>query len=144
MFPQAKFVCIHRHPFAVVPSTIKLWTVVGNDNNLKGCFKSPEMNEVSEFYNIMQQQIDADFATLSSDRYCHLKYEDLEIDPVTSVKRIYETLGYDFNPIFESKMKSYLQSLGAYQKNEFKLQEKQQQQIVSNLKDYMLHYGYKF
>lgn len=144
MFPQAKFICIHRHPFAVVPSTKKLWTVVGNDNNLKGSFKSPEMSEVSEFYNIMQQKIDTDFATLSSDRYCHLKYEDLEIDPVTSVKEIYETLGYDFNPIFESNMKLYLQSLGAYQKNEFKLQEKQQQQIVSNLKDYMLHYGYKF
>ena len=144
IYPQAKFICIHRHPFAVVPSTIKLWTLVGGDNNLKGQFKSPEISEVSDIYDKMYKKIDADFANLTPDRYCHIKYEDLESDPVNSVKRIYDSLGYDFSQRFENNMTKYIQSIGTYRKNEFDLKEEQQQYIISNLKDYMLNYGYNF
>jgi omega-hydroxy-beta-dihydromenaquinone-9 sulfotransferase len=143
MFPQAKFICIHRHPFDVVPSTIKLWTLVGNDNNLRGRFKSPDVREVSDIYDKMYKKIDADFTTLTSERYYHIKYNDLESDPVNSVRKIYETLGYDYSQLFENNLITYIQSLGTYRKNEFDLKEEEKQHIISNLKDYMLSYGYK-
>jgi len=144
IFPQVKFICLHRHPYEVIPSTIKLWTLVGDDNNLKGHNNLPDISEVSDICNKLYKKIDADFINLTSDRYCHLKYEDLEKDPVNSVRRIYETLGYDFSPTFENNMKNYINSLGTYQKNKFELKEEQKKHINTNLKDYMLNYGYNF
>jgi hypothetical protein len=142
IFPQAKFVCIHRHPYSVIPSTIKLWSLVGSDNNLKGDFKAPKITEVSAFYDMMYKKIDHDFSSIPSQKYCHVKYEDLEADPVNTLKMIYNSLQYSFSADFETNMKKYIESLGTYHKNHFKLTEEYKQQISENLKDYMLNYGY--
>jgi hypothetical protein len=142
IFPNARFICMHRHPFSVVPSTIKLWSVVGKDNNLSGTFIPPQIDEISAFYNSMYEKIEQDFSILPEQRYCHIKFEELESDPVGTVKSIYKSLNLDFTPDFEKNMFSYLKSLGIYQKNHFELTSENKHEIVSNLHDYMQKYGY--
>jgi len=142
LYPQAKFICIHRHPFAVVPSTIKLWTLVGCDNNLNGRFKSPDISEVTVIFDKMYKKVETDFKTLTPNRYCHLRFEDLESDPLNSIKNIYETFGYDFSQQFENKILDYVQSMVSYQKNNYNLTEGQKQLILTSLKDYMSDYSY--
>jgi omega-hydroxy-beta-dihydromenaquinone-9 sulfotransferase len=142
MFPQAKFICIHRHPYAVVPSTMKLWSHVGKDNNLSGTYIPPEISEVTDIFSKMYQKIAVDLAMLPSDKYYHIKYEDLETNPVGSIKKMYEKLGYPFGELLEKSLQKYIHSLGDYPKNEFNLSEAQKQIISTSLKDYMLDYCY--
>jgi hypothetical protein len=126
----------------VVPSTIKLWSLVGRDNNMGGKFKIPEIHEVSDVYHKMYKKIEADFGTLDNTRFCHVRYEDMEADPVNSVKKIYNRLGFQFSDDFQKKLESYIQSLGSYQKNEFNLNTEQKKVILTSLKDYMHGFNY--
>lgn len=142
MYPQAKFICIHRHPFAVIPSTIKLWDFVGHDNNLNRNFTTPDISEVADIFGKLYEKVATDFKEIDTGKYCHVKYEDIEADPVKSVKQIYHDLGYEFSGNFENNLKMYVESIGTYQKNEFNLTEEQKQIIQTPLKDYMSNYGY--
>ncbi len=49
IFPNAKFIHIHRHPYKVVPSTINMWNIVARQNRLKGKWIEPKTKKCQRF-----------------------------------------------------------------------------------------------
>jgi hypothetical protein len=56
---------------------------------------------------------------IPAENYCEVAYADLDRDPLTTLRRIYESLALPDFAHVESALRSYLQSIAGYAKNRF-------------------------
>jgi omega-hydroxy-beta-dihydromenaquinone-9 sulfotransferase len=143
LFPDAKFIYLNRHPYAVIPSTIKLWTIVGQQNALNKNFTPPKLNEVIEFFYDMNNKISTDLASIPEKNYINVRFEDFEADILNELKNIYKFFSLEFTDQLEQDVISYLESVANYQKNAFNLSQEEKNLINTKLQGYMSKYGYK-
>lgn len=137
IFPEARYIHIIRHPHKVVPSTIRMWDIVGKQNSMNSKWKKPSVNEVSILLNNMLLQIENDFNVLSANRYYELKFENLEKDPLKEIKSLYEHLNVQFSDEFEQQINRFLNSVKGYQKNKYMIPEVDKLGINNILKSWM-------
>ncbi len=92
LFPGAKFVHIHRHPFAVFQSTRKLYHSLLPLTALQD-YEPHDIDEhiVSSYPQVMNRLLDG-LAELPSDLSTTVSYEDLVEDATGTVERIYREL----------------------------------------------------
>jgi len=142
LFPEARFIHIVRHPFAVVPSTTHLWRVVQKQNILNRNSCTPEAEEISLFLLQMMETIQEEFLQLPSHRQAVVLYEDLEQDPVGCLQTLYGRLELPFSNAFERNLSCYLATLAGYRKNVYSLSENEKKLIGSIMYLQMERYGY--
>ena len=116
MFPEAKFVHIRRNPYNVFRSSVKffdttLWYVL---------LQRPEESQVEGVLRRYRMIYDAYLRqrhTVPAGNLCEVRFEDLELDPLGTLERVYAELDLPgFGP-FADAAKGYLDSLGEYTKN---------------------------
>lgn len=132
IFPRARFVHIHRDPFAVYPSTVKLVRDATKSLRLRPMDPSDIEDRVIKRYAVMHRALFADVAELPKDRFAEISYRALEEAPLASLERIYDQL--DLPPFAESRpaVEQYLTGLGVFLKNRFSpLEERLRQRLVS-------------
>jgi omega-hydroxy-beta-dihydromenaquinone-9 sulfotransferase len=142
LFPGAKFIHIARSPYAIFPSTQKLWRSL---DDVQG-FQLPRHRDLDEFIfsalEAMYRGYEAQRAELAPGQLYEVRYEDLVRDPVGELRRIYETLGLgDFAPV-EPRLEAYLQSQRSYVKNEHQLDPELKAEIRRRWAGYIERYGY--
>lgn len=142
LFPEARFIHIVRHPFAVVPSTRHLWNIVQKQNVLNDKGYTPTLEEISTFFSHMSDTVSKDLAALPDHRVAEIRYEDLEHNAVASLKTLYRKTDLPFTSFFEHSLLRYLTSINGYQKNLFSLTNEEKQVIVNIMGKYMYRYGY--
>jgi omega-hydroxy-beta-dihydromenaquinone-9 sulfotransferase len=142
MFPNAKFIHVHRHPYEVIPSTIHMWTVVGNENKLKGKRISTSVDEVAKVYKRMLETINEQFKNLPENVKATVEFMDLEKDPLSTIKSIYNKLELAFNPEFEVEIKKWLDEVKSYQKNRYSLDDTEKETIRKILQKHFIYYNY--
>ncbi|MBN1197839.1 MAG: sulfotransferase [Bacteroidales bacterium] len=142
LFPQAKFIHITRHPYAVVPSTRHLWEIVQKQNVLNNKGYIPTVEEVSSFFSRMSETITAELLLLSREKFAEIRYEDLEQNPVSVLRLLYRKLQLPFTDRFEDQLNAFVKSIEGYQKNVFSLSDLQKKVIATNMRNYMACYGY--
>jgi hypothetical protein len=117
LFPDAKFVFIHRHPFDVFRSMKKL---------LGGGLRYWKMQDARcvdweertiRQYREMHEVYFEERSLIPEGRLCELSYEALEEDPIGEMRGIYETLQLPDFDVFEPTLRDYVGSLSGYQKN---------------------------
>jgi omega-hydroxy-beta-dihydromenaquinone-9 sulfotransferase len=118
IFPEAKFVHIHRDPYAVFPSACH--TV---REAMRYCTLQRHALDVEEWtirrYRELVDAFLAEKDAIPRGRFHELRYEDLERDPIGQMRSTYEALGLpDFGEV-EPSVRRYAASLGGYQKNEY-------------------------
>lgn len=128
MFPDAKFIHITRDPMVVVPSTIRMWNIVAEENKLKKGWTDPSVQEVAlvlrdylEHVAKQHQKLDHPIA--------ELRFEDLENAPIDALKRIYSELDLQWSGEFEKALRFWLDSNKGYEKNSYKLSPEDQETI---------------
>lgn len=137
IFPNAKYIHIIRHPHKVVPSTIRMWNIVGSQNAMNTKWEKPSVGEVSGLLNKMLQHIEKEFSTLPPDKYFELKFEDLEKNPMNKIKSIYKHLNVQFSNEFEQQIIQFLNSVKEYKKNKYTIPESDKLEINNILKSWM-------
>ncbi|MFO7828978.1 MAG: sulfotransferase [Bacteroidales bacterium] len=142
IFPNAKYIHIIRHPYKVVPSTIRMWDIVGTQNAMNRKWKKPSTKEVTEVLLDMEKQITNVFEAMPENSHCLVKFEDLEKDPLNSIGAIYKKLGIDFTDEFESELKQFLLSIKGYKKNTYSLPESEKLVISEIMESWMKEKGY--
>jgi hypothetical protein len=117
IFPDARFVHIHRDPYTVYQSTRHLH--VSSWKN----FAFQKLDEQALQERIFRQHkdmFDAFFderSLIPAGRFTELSFKQLEEDPIGQVERIYRELSLpDFGDV-KSKVENYVGSLGTYKKN---------------------------
>jgi hypothetical protein len=118
LFPDAKFVHIHRNPYVVYQSTKRLRLVAYETvpfqrpdvANLHGRI----LRQYKEMYDVFFEER----GLIPAGRFAEVGYEELEKDPLGQVRRVYQELGL---PDFEAArpaLERYVASLAGYQKNQ--------------------------
>ena len=142
IFPNARYIHITRHPHKVVPSTIRMWDIVGSQNTMNRKWQKPNVENTSDLLNRMLGKIDKDLKKLPENRYCEIKFEDLEKDPIEEIKRIYNHLNVQFSETFEKQINKFLVSVKAYQKNKYVMPDGDKLKINNILESWMTEKNY--
>jgi LPS sulfotransferase NodH len=118
IFPDARFVHIHRNPYAVYQSTRRMRALTST----LFPFQTPDPTQlhgrILRQYAEMYEAFFEERGLIPAGRYTEVGFEDLEKDPVGQVRRIYEELSLPDFAVVEPALRSYVGSLAGYQKNE--------------------------
>lgn len=144
-FPGAKFVHLSRHPYKLVPSTMRLWKLL---DSLQG-FQLPTYddqwlkNYIFECKDLMYASYLEHRSELPSNQLVEVKFESLVKNPKVEMKRVYDQLelgGYDQ---FEPALANYFESKKEHKTNPFSLDSNLQLDIDSNWHQYMDTFEYE-
>jgi omega-hydroxy-beta-dihydromenaquinone-9 sulfotransferase len=119
LFPDARFVHIHRNPYDVFQSIRHTYDKVTPWINLQ----RPEFDGLDE--RILRQNREAYDAffeerfLIPKERFHELSFAALEADPVGQVRAIYDGLGLPDFGYVEPRLRRYVESLAGYRKNTF-------------------------
>jgi hypothetical protein len=119
VFPNAKFVHVHRDPYAVFASTRKMLTV----NFAMHCLQRPPLEDLDEWilrqYRAMHDAFFEDRRLIAPGNYHEVCYDELDADPVGQVEHLYVALGLPPFDAVRPALERYVETLRGYKKNEF-------------------------
>ena len=142
LFPQAKFVHIRRDPYAVFRSTMHLL-----ERGLPAiCFQSDALDLERRVLSQYREMYDAYFAQrgrIPPGHLHELEFEELEADPVGTLRTLYDALSLPPFDEAEPAVRRYLESVGPYRKNVFApLDEPVRQRVASEWRRCFEAWGY--
>jgi len=144
IFPGARFIHITRHPYEVVPSTIRMWNIVAEGYSLRKGWRGPEVAEVAEVYRAFLSQVLRTRENCSPGLFTEVRFEDLEKDPVSGVKRIYAELDLEFSQEFEQAMTGHIRANRDYRKNTHEVSDREKKVIREQIgNELFLRYGWE-
>ncbi len=143
LFPQARFVHIHRDPFAVFQSTRALYDKAAAASHLQ----LPDSAQIDEGilrrYVAMYDAFFEEQPLIRADRFCEIAFAELESDPLGQLRRIYEHLGLPGFAAAAPKMQAELAARRNYRKNEHApLPEALREKIVTRWQRSFAVWGY--
>jgi hypothetical protein len=114
LFPDAKFVHIHRDPFEVFRSA-EHWsrTLDANDN----ATDDARVDALLRSYAEIHEAFFRDREQLPGGSYCEVAFADLERDPLGEMRRVYTTLDLPSFEVAEPRLRAYLSTISSYAKN---------------------------
>lgn len=142
LFPDAKFLYIHRHPYHVIRSTIHLRAVMFQTNALGRINLENHDELVYQAYEQCIQTYEQDKAQIPAGHLYEIKYENLEQSILTNMEKVYQELSLpDFEHV-RGRIEQYAASQKEYKKNEFPTDEKLAEVINTRMKFALDKYGY--
>ena len=131
MFPDAKFVHIHRDPYRVFLSQRHFFDTAGWYTYLQ----RPDLDVIDEGilqrYTNMFDAYFEDVKLIPEGHFHEIRFEDLETNPAQEIRGIYDALGLDGFAEFKPKLSRYIESLDGYKKNSFVEIDKPTRAIVA-------------
>ena len=107
IYPDARFVFVHRDPMRVLASVARL-TEVLRQPFTRRLDRASVGRQVCDRWAEGAERIVAASKTLPKDRVVHIRYRELTGDPVGTVARLYAKFGLPFDAAFEQRIKAYV------------------------------------
>lgn len=130
-FPNARFVHLHRDPYAVFRSTQHYFDTAIWYTYLQRPDRTTVDRGILERYTALYDPFFADRERIPPGRFHELRFADLERDPVGQLRELYERLSLSGFEAFEPKLRRYVDALSGYRKNEFEPLPKELRQEVA-------------
>lgn len=119
IFPDARFVHIHRDPYRVFQSQRHFFDTAGWYTYMQ----KPDLDQIDSGilrrYVAMYDAFFADRHLIPPERFCEVRYDALVRDPVGEVEKIYTALSLSDFAGFQPELQTYVDSLKGYEKNSF-------------------------
>lgn len=119
LFPEARFIHIHRHPYAVFRSTKHLWEAGPPYWQVQRPAPGDPDDRIIATYNTMYGAFFEERGLIPDGQSCEVGFEALEREPVGQIEAIYRTLGLPGFPSVRARLEDYLGTIAGYRKNEF-------------------------
>ena len=117
MFPDARFVHIHRHPFEVFQSSRHLFSTIVKWHRLQ-VDDGHDLNDwILQQYTEMHDCFFQDWPLIPSGQAVELNFASLERDPLGQLQKIYHALNFQGFETMKQKAEQLLHSRRHYQKN---------------------------
>jgi hypothetical protein len=132
MFPDARFVHIHRDPYTVFQSSRHFY-----DTAVWFCYlQRPDRSQINDVilarYTSLYDAFFEERTLIPRGRFHDLAFADLERDPVREMRRLYSALGIDGFDAFHPKLERHLASLAGYEKNRFPALESEWREKIAH------------
>jgi hypothetical protein len=121
LFPEAKFVHVTRNPYDVFLSTVFTYRAVLPRAQLQSVTGAEVDANVLRFYAKLMQQFLSDRGSIKPGSLIEVRFEDLEVDALVQVRRIYEELQLGGFSGIQPRVRAYLASVEGYRKNQYEL-----------------------
>jgi LPS sulfotransferase NodH len=141
-FPEARFVHIVRHPFAIFPSTVKLWKSLYEVHGLQVPRYEGLEERIYENFSRMYEAFERDRQWIDPARIREVRYEDLASDPVGEVRAIYEHLGLGAFDDMLPALRRHLEGVAGYRADRYRLDPELKAEIARRWRPYFERYGY--
>ncbi|MEO1659286.1 MAG: sulfotransferase [Pseudomonadota bacterium] len=119
LYPDARFIHIHRDPYTVFQSTVKMEKTTVP----LYAYQKPDEETLTDFilwrYRAMYDAFFADQADVPEGQLAEVSFTELEADPIGSLERIYDQLGLGDFETARPEIEAYAQSIAGYQKNTY-------------------------
>lgn len=144
-FPDAKFVHISRHPYKLVPSTMRLWKLLDQIQS----FQVPKYddiwlkNYIFECKDLMYSAYFDQRDSIPKNQLVEVSFESLVAEPQQQLARIYEQLELGGFGDVKPSIDNYFQSRKGHKTNPFSINENLKSDIDSNWRQYMEQFGYQ-
>lgn len=142
MFPKARFLYIHRHPYDVYNSTVHLRRTMWAEN---GFAKSELPGTEEQALNILCRTVQAyerDKSQVPAGRLHEIRYEELAEDPVGRLRTAYDAVGLGGFEALEKTLAPQVEKLTSYKRNKFEMDEKTRRFVYEGAKFMFDLYGY--
>ena len=143
IFPDARFVHIHRDPYRVFVSQRHFIDTMGWYTYLQRPDPAHFDEAILSRYVRLYDAFFEDLALIPKGNFCELRFEDLERDPVGQIGHVYDALSLgDFEPA-RPKVEAYAATLKDYRKNTFNdLEEETRAQVHARWRRSFEKWGY--
>ena len=130
LFPEARFIFIYRNPYQVYYSTLHLWMrTLEKYYTLQNITNAERDEIIFSLYNKLMQQFENDKKLIPPENLVEIRYETLEKDPYTQIKKIYDQLKLpDFKSV-AGELTKRLEKEKKYRKYSYSYDEKTQNKI---------------
>jgi omega-hydroxy-beta-dihydromenaquinone-9 sulfotransferase len=119
LFPNARFVHIHRDPYTVFQSFHHYYDTAMWHTYLQRPDRDRIAGEIIHRYTELYDAYFEQRSLIPPGRFCEVRFEDLERNPVPTMQGVYEQLNLPGFAQFRPKLQTYVDSLADYRKNEF-------------------------
>lgn len=148
MFPDGKYINIHRDPYVTVMSTINMFIKQMNLIRLNEPPENLEVlleDELVELFRHMYENLFElqDSGAFKESSIVDVPYEELSRDPENCLRRIYEELELDGFEEALPAFKEHIRSVDGYVKNKFELGDRLRNKVNDKLGFYFERYGYE-
>lgn len=123
LFPDAKFIHIHRNPYEVFLSTVHMHKKVLPRSQLQDIDVPQIEAHVLHFYEKLMRRLQTDLSSIPPGHFVEVRYGALERDPLAQLETVYRELAL---PGFEQAMPGlvrYIQAVDGYQKNAYHMDD---------------------
>ena len=141
-FPDARFIHIHRNPYEVFCSTLKLHRRLLEWLSFQ---RIPEMDvraNVLSFYREMMHRFLLERSCLPKGSFTEVRYEDLTTQPMTELAQIYSALSLPGWDQASAYFKRYIQTQHGYQRDTYDMSNKDFEEVERHWGFAIDHWGY--
>lgn len=143
MYPDARFLYIHRNPYNVFKSTIHLRHRMVDENTLgKSVFDGTE-EETINTYKYGFEVYERDKHLIPQEHLHEICYERLEQDPLAELEAAYAGMNLPGFDDLERELAPDVESLKRYKKNKFDDDPVWMNRVYEELKDAFDRFGYE-
>lgn len=143
LFPDAKFIHIHRNPYSVIPSTMKMLKVGLPLTTLQ---KLPRIDELQQIiinrYKIVYQAYLNQKGLIPKNQLIEVKFENFVKNPLDHLGNIYKHLQMPNFEVAAEKFKEYFDTNKNYKSDQYDIHQTLKHQIDSELAFIFQELGY--
>ena len=142
-FPDAKFIHIYRNPYAVYASGRHFFRTKIFPRWSFQHISEEEMDEnLLSFYKQIMERFFEEKKLIPKGNVVEIKYEELEVNPLGELKRVYNELGLPGFEKAEENFKAYIASQSSYKKNKYKLSDETIKKVYQHWEFTIEKWGY--
>lgn len=119
MFPEARFIHIHRNPIAVFQSFVHTYETGLPFGRLQRTDQLDWTGRLIRQYRELYEAFFEERGLIRADRFHEIGFEELEKDPVGEMRKLYEALALPEFARIEPVLRTYLDTQSDYRKNQF-------------------------
>jgi hypothetical protein len=125
MYPNAKFIHIHRNPIEVFLSTQNFFKKMLPHLQLQNISQGQINEEIVYLYKQLMTDYFQQKSLIPKGNLVEVRFEDLEKDPMRVLRRVYSELNISGFEQAEKGIQDYVNSMKSYKKNNHKLSKQQ-------------------
>lgn len=114
IFPNAKFVCLHRDPQQIYKSLLSFWEILDKNYCLQNISKNEIEKIIIQSYDRTMKIYHSIKSKIPKENLCEVRYESLKKAPYSCFKMIYDRLGFDDFESFKNGLKEFISSTQNY------------------------------
>lgn len=142
MFPEARFIHIHRHPVEVFLSTRKFFTELFPSVWLKRVNEDFIDSLILDIYEKLYTDYFATRELIPKGNLYELPFSELETDPIKHLKRIYDQLKLGDFTAQKEKFIAYLTTVKSHRKSTYQITPEVFESVTAAWKEPMKRLGY--